>query len=39
MKAQRDEYIVPEIEILDVTVESGFDNSIENPKENDEIEW
>ena len=32
-------YQSPEIELLEVEVESGFQNSMEDPFENDEMDW
>ena len=32
-------YQSPEIEILDVEIEKGFANSLEDPRENGEIDW
>jgi hypothetical protein len=32
-------YESPEIELFEVEVERGFQNSMEDPFENDEIEW
>ena len=34
-----EEYTSPEIELVEVTVEGGFENSLEDPWENDEIIW
>lgn len=34
-----EEYLSPEIDIVEVYVERGFDNSMEDPNINDEIEW
>lgn len=38
MKA-REQYATPEVEIFEIMVEGGFGNSIEDPVENEEIEW
>jgi hypothetical protein len=32
-------YQSPELEFVEVTVEMGFANSMEDPKENDEMDW
>lgn len=32
-------YESPEIELFEVEVESGFQNSMEDPFENDEMDW
>ena len=32
-------YVAPEINIVDVAVEYGFANSIEDPEENPEMDW
>lgn len=32
-------YESPDIELFEVEVERGFQNSMEDPFENDEIEW
>ena len=32
-------YQSPEIEIIEVELEMGFSNSMEDPRENEEIEW
>lgn len=32
-------YESPEIELLEVEVERGFQNSMEDPFENDEMDW
>lgn len=34
-----DKYISPDIEVVMISVELGFANSLEDPTENDEIEW
>lgn len=39
MRTKHKEYVAPELEIIDVIVELGFTNSIEDPFENDEMEW
>lgn len=39
MKTDRTEYLAPEFEVLEVMVEQGFANSMEDPFENDEMEW
>jgi hypothetical protein len=33
------EYTAPEMEVIEVTVEFGFSNSLEDPSENEEIDW
>lgn len=33
------EYIAPEVEILEFAVENGFINSLQDPFENDEMDW
>ena len=32
-------YLTPDVEVLEVVVESGFANSIEDPYENPEMDW
>lgn len=32
-------YYAPEIEVIEVDVEHGFSNSIEDPIENDDMDW
>lgn len=32
-------YSAPEVEVIDVAVERGFINSMEDPEENPEIDW
>lgn len=32
-------YVSPDIEVVMISVELGFANSLEDPTENDEIEW
>lgn len=32
-------YSAPEVEVIDVVVERGFINSMEDPEENPEIDW
>ena len=32
-------YLAPDVEVLEVAVESGFANSIEDPYENPEMDW
>lgn len=32
-------YLAPEAEVLEVAVEQGFANSIEDPVENPELDW
>ena len=32
-------YESPEIELFEVEVESGFANSMEDPRENEEMDW
>lgn len=34
-----DKYVSPDIEVVMISVELGFANSLEDPTENDEIEW
>ena len=33
------EYTAPTMEVIEVTVEFGFSNSLEDPSENEEIDW
>lgn len=33
------EYVSPDIYTIEVVVEEGFINSLEDPTENEEIEW
>ena len=33
------EYVTPDIYAIEVVVEEGFINSLEDPTENEEIEW
>lgn len=33
------EYVSPDIYAIEVVVEEGFINSLEDPTENEEIEW
>ena len=33
------EYNAPEMEVVEVVVEFGFMNSLEDPSENEEIDW
>lgn len=32
-------YTAPEVEILEIAVEQGFSNSIEDPVEGDDMDW
>ena len=32
-------YLSPEVEVVEVAIEYGFSNSIENPIENEEQDW
>lgn len=34
-----EEYLASEAEILEIAVEAGFSNSIEDPDVNDEMDW
>lgn len=34
-----EEYQAPEVEILEIVAEMGFANSLEDPFENDEMDW
>lgn len=34
-----EKYVSPDIEVVMISVELGFANSLEDPTENDEIEW
>ena len=34
-----DRYVSPDIEVMMISVELGFANSLEDPTENEEIEW
>jgi hypothetical protein len=34
-----EEYVSPELEVLEVACEHGYQNSIEDPVENEEIDW
>ena len=33
------EYLEPQIQLLTITVEQGFANSLEDPEEQPEIDW
>lgn len=33
------EYTAPEVEVIEVAVEFGFSNSLEDPNENEEMDW
>lgn len=33
------EYIAPDLEVIEVAIELGFANSLEDPSENEEMEW
>lgn len=35
----KQEYVSPDIYTIEVVVEEGFINSLEDPTENEEIEW
>ena len=35
----KQEYVTPDIYAIEVVVEEGFTNSLEDPTENEEIEW
>ena len=35
----KQEYVTPDIYPIEVVVEEGFINSLEDPTENEEIEW
>ncbi len=37
--AHIDKYVAPDIDLWSVAVEQGFSNSLEDPSENDEIDW
>lgn len=39
MKFETIGYQSPDIEIIEVEVEQGFANSLEDPNENDEMDW
>ncbi len=39
MNTERKEYLAPELEVMEVVVEQGFINSMEDPSENDEMDW
>ncbi len=36
---QHEKYVMPTIEILDITIERGFANSLEDPYEKPKEEW
>ena len=38
-KILKESYIAPEAEVVDVCVELGFSNSLEDVIENEEMEW
>jgi hypothetical protein len=39
MISEKEFYIAPDIDLLIVSVEQGFANSIEDPVEDDEMDW
>jgi hypothetical protein len=39
MNRERKEYFAPELEVMEVVVEQGFINSMEDPIENEEMDW
>ena len=39
MRIKKEEYVAPELEVVDVIAEQGFLNSIEDPSENEEMDW
>ena len=39
MRIKKEKYVAPELEVVDVIAEQGFLNSIEDPTENEEMDW
>lgn len=39
MKQTKEQYLTPEVEQLDIVVEAGFGNSLQDPDEKDPMEW
>lgn len=39
MSHQKESYIAPDIDLLVVSVEQGFANSMEDPYEDEEMDW
>ena len=39
MKRLKEQYLAPEVELLDICVEAGFGNSLQDPDEKDPMEW
>ena len=39
IKTTQTTYQSPKLELVEVVVESGYSNSMENPTENEEMDW
>ena len=39
MRIKKEKYVAPELEVVAVIAEQGFLNSIEDPTENEEMDW
>ena len=39
METHKTKYLAPEVELLDILVEAGFGNSLQDPFEDDPMEW
>ena len=39
MKTDETKYLAPEVMVLDIRVEAGFTNSLQDPFEEDPMEW
>lgn len=39
MAQQNKHYLHPEFDVVDITPEGGFAASLENPTENEELDW
>lgn len=39
MELNATDYETPEMRVIEITLELGFANSIEDPSENEEIDW
>ena len=39
MNKEQQEYRKPYLECIDTPIEQGFSASLENPKENEELDW
>ena len=39
MKQTKEQYLTPEVMVLDIRVEAGFTTSLQDPFEEDPMEW